>query len=112
MKDNIWKKEFMAGDYKIKNLSLVNNMELSLINEEIRKFWKTEGETSLLDIELVKSESKDGKIKELLERIEVLLDEILVDDELKESIEPSQIFLLIPDIWYSVKLYKESLKKK
>lgn len=114
MKDNVWKKGFKAGVYDIKDLSLANNMELSLINDEIRKFWIVEeGKIDIkLDILKIKEANKNGELKELLSRIEVLLDEILVDDSIKESMEPYQVFMLIPDIWFSVKEYKESLKKK
>ncbi len=59
MKENIWKKSFKAGEFNIKDLSLANNMELSIIKEECMKYWiAADNGLMKIDVEKVKEASK------------------------------------------------------
>jgi hypothetical protein len=111
MKENVWKKSFVAGEYKIKDLSLSNQLELSILSDELGKFWKFEGEKVSIDVEGIKAAMKLGELKDTLERSIEVLEEIL-DDYDFTSLGSYDIFFLIPDVNYNIKQYKESLKKK
>lgn len=111
MKENVWKKSFVAGPYKIKDLSLGNQLELSILSDELGKFWKFEGDKVSIDVEGIKASMKSGELKDTIVRIEELLPEILEDFDFG-NIGVYEVFFLIPDVNYNIKQYKESLKKK
>lgn len=111
MKENIWKKSFVAGPYKIKDLSLANQLELSILTEELGKYWTMVDGNVQIDIEGVKDAMKTGELKDILTRSGELLQDIL-DDVDFESMNVYEIFMLIPVIQWEVKKYKEALKKK
>lgn len=117
MKDNIWKKGFKTDSFTIKDLSLENNLELAIIKDEVSGYWTKKPtepgkEITILDIAKVKEDMASGKITELLQRTEKLLQEIIDDEDFLQSIQALDIFFVIPSLYLEIRKYKESLKKK
>lgn len=117
MKDNIWKKGFKTESFTIKDLSLENNLELAIIKDEVSGYWTKKPtepgkEVTILDIAKVKEDMASGKITELLQRTEKLLQEIIDDEDFLQSIQALDIFIVIPSLYLEIRKYKENLKKK
>ena len=111
MKENVWKKSFVAGPYKIKDLSLGNQLELSILSDEIRAFWQIEVDVVKIKIDELKAAMKSGELKDVLQRAGDLLPDIIEDMDF-ETMGAYEVFFLIPDIQWEIKKYKDALKKK
>lgn len=123
---NLWKEGFQTESYKVKALTLMNEMELLILSDYCLSFMVTydkeavgpDGEKIItkyqkLDQDKIKSlmKSKDEEFIEKLDEITTLLTDLLGEDEVR-PLKVFEMFFTIPAVYYEINEFKTSLKKK